>query len=514
MIKLSDFLKYDNIVVQCHDNPDADAIASGFGVYKYLKDHGKKAAFVYGGRYLIQKSNLVLMVSELHIPITHVDELEEPDLLITVDCQYGEGNVTKFAAKNVAVIDHHQVSGKLPEMSDVRSNLGACSTLVRELLQAEGIDINDDSNLATALYYGLLTDTGNFTEISHPLDKDLRDDAEFNRSTITRFRNSNLSLAELEIAGSALLAYSYNEDYRYSVVEAKPCDPNILGMISDLMLEVDAVDTCLVYSVLPFGVKISVRSCIKEVKASELAEFITDGIGSGGGHLEKAGGFIQMDLLNRAYGEYCEKMNLPMKDAPDTHEIRELLDYRMIDYFDDIEIIHAKDYVADLSGMEKYRKVLLTVGYVEAAEMFPVGTKVCVRTLEGDLDIEVTEDTYIMIGIQGEVYPNKREKFERSYKRLKEAYVFEGEYEPTVKDVVEGRNVSIIPYAKACVPTGEVTIYVKKLDHRVKVFTSWDDSKYMLGREGDYLAVRKDDLQDAYIIEQNIFQKTYKKVVE
>ena len=55
---------------------------------------------------------------------------------------------------------------------------------------------------------------------------------------------------------------------------------------------------------------------------------------------------------------------------------------------------------------------------------------------------------------------------------------------------------------------------MKKLDHRVKVFTAWDESKYMLGCEGDYLAVRKDDLHDAYIIEKSIFQKTYKKVEE
>lgn len=512
MVKLSDFLKYDNIIVQCHDNPDADALASGYGVYKYLKDNGKDVAFIYGGRYLIQKSNLVLMVETLNIPITHVDELEEPDLLITVDCQYGEGNVTKFPAKEVAVIDHHQVSGELPMMADVRSNLGACSTLVRDLLQMEGIDINDDVKLATALYYGLMTDTGNFTEISHPLDMDLRDDAQFDRSLIIRFRNANLSLEELEIAGKALLEYSYNEQYRYSVVEAKPCDPNILGMISDLMLEVDAVDTCLVYSILPFGIKISVRSCIKEVKASELAEFITDGIGSGGGHLEKAGGFIQNDLLNRAYEEYCNKFSKKIVESPNNEEIREFLDYRMIDYFDDIEIIHAKDYIVDLESMETYRRLLLTVGYVEAAEMFPVGSKVSVRTLEGDLDIDVTEDTYIMIGVQGEVYPNKKDKFERSYKRLKDNYVFEGEYEPTVKSVADGKNHSIIPFAKACVPTGEVTIYVKKLDHRVKVFTSWDESKYMLGKEGDYLAVRKDDLQDTYIIEGSIFAKTYKKV--
>lgn len=41
-MRLSQLLAYDDIVVQCHDNPDADAIASGFGVYTYLKNQGKK----------------------------------------------------------------------------------------------------------------------------------------------------------------------------------------------------------------------------------------------------------------------------------------------------------------------------------------------------------------------------------------------------------------------------------------------------------------------------------------
>lgn len=506
-MRLCDLLAYDNIVVQCHDNPDADAIASGFGVYTYLKNQGRSVRFIYGGRYHIQKSNLVLMVSELQIPIEHVEMLETPDLLVTVDCQYGAGNVTKFEAKEVAVIDHHQISGKLPMMNEVRSNLGACATVVRELLKNEGIDLNENPRLATALYYGLLTDTNNFAEISHPLDKDLRDDAKYERSQITLFRNSNLSLRELEIAGTALINYGYNETYCYAMVKAEPCDPNILGMISDLVLEVDTVNTCLVYSIQPFGVKISVRSCVKEVKASELAEVIVEGIGSGGGHLEKAGGFIQMDLLKGACEAfYQKKSEIPLEEEK---QIAEFLDDRMTNYFSDIEIIHASDYQADISNMSMYQKKQIPVGYVEATDVFPVGTKVCIRTLEGDLDVEIHEGLYIMIGIKGEVYPIEKTKFERSYKRLEEDYVFDGEYQPSIKDTLEGIAVSLIPYAKACVATGESTIYAMPLDHTVKVFTAWDRDKYMLGRAGDYLAVRKDDLQDVYVIEKNIFFKTY-----
>ncbi len=502
-MRLSELLKYDNIIVQCHDNPDADAIASGFGVYTYLKDKGKKVRFVYSGKFQIHKTNLLLMVSELNIPIEYVEQVLEPDLLITVDCQYGEGNVTHLPAKEVAVIDHHQVSGELPVFSEVRSNIGACVTVVRELLLQENMDACSDKRLATAFYYGLMTDTNNFTEIFHPLDKDLRDDAMFEKSMITRFKNANLSLEELEIAGKALLGYDYNETYRYAIVRANPCDPNILGIISDMMLEVDSVDTCLVYSVLPFGIKLSVRSCIKEVRASELAEFITEGIGGGGGHIEKAGGFIQPELLDKAYEKYNREK-----------DIASFLDFRMIDYFDDIQIIYPREYEIDLSGMELYKKKKIPVGFVKAAEIFKPGSMISVRTLEGDMDVEIQDDTYIMIGIKGEVYPSRKEKFERAYKVLEEPYVFDGEYAPIVKDMVEGHNISLIPYARACVSTGENYIYVKELDHRVKIFTEWDADKYMLGRDGDYLAARKDDLHDIYVIERNIFMKTYEPVNE
>lgn len=89
-MRLKALLKYETIVIQCHDNPDADAIASGFGLYTYFKKNKKNVRFVYGGRFVIQKSNLVLMLRELAIPIQYVTTLEPPDLLITVDCQYNE----------------------------------------------------------------------------------------------------------------------------------------------------------------------------------------------------------------------------------------------------------------------------------------------------------------------------------------------------------------------------------------------------------------------------------------
>ena len=511
-LKLSQLLQFDNIIIQCHNNPDADALASGFAVFKYLKTNGKNVKFVYGGNFEISKSNLKLMVQDLDIRVHHVryqehlNELlklgadELPDVLITVDSQYGEGNIQEFKAKNIAIIDHHQISGILPELSEVRSYQASCATVVWDMLRAEGFDINSDINLSTALYYGLMTDSNNFSELHHPLDMDMRDEVEFSNSQIIKFKNSNISQEELRIAGIALLGSEYYRDNHYSIVKSDPCDPNVLGIISDMLLEVEDVDCCLVYSIHEGGIKISVRSCVKEVKADELASFICNGVGDGGGHLIKAGGSIRRSLLERQELDYT---------AP---TIQQFFRERMHEYFLNNEIIYADKYKADTTGMAKYRKKRLHVGYVKASDVMPAGTKTIIRTLEGDVELDISTDTVIAIGIRGEVYPMSLESFNNKYQVTDEKYIYPGEYYPIIRDVAKGTSKEILPYAHSCISVGNSEIYAKELSNRTKIFTRWDTEHYYLGKPGDYMAVSADDPSDVYIIEREIFSETYDKI--
>ncbi|MCR5311833.1 MAG: phosphatase, partial [Lachnospiraceae bacterium] len=80
---LSDLKQYKNIVIQCHDNPDADALASGFALKWYLKKQGIDARFIYGGKFPIQKANLLLMKENLNIPVEYATHIDKPELLVT-----------------------------------------------------------------------------------------------------------------------------------------------------------------------------------------------------------------------------------------------------------------------------------------------------------------------------------------------------------------------------------------------------------------------------------------------
>ena len=537
-MRLQELLAYNNIVVQCHDNPDADAISSGYALWFYLRHHGKKVRFVYSGRNKITKSNLVLLKDTYNIPIEYVTEQEEePELLVTVDCQYGERNVSTFPARQVAVIDHHQAASSVPEnaLKEVRSGYGSCATILWSMLMDEGIDVNDcnartctvskentDKSLATSLYYGLYTDTAKLQEVSHPRDRDMRDRLKVNDGDIFLFQNANLSLEELKIAGKALESYHYDVTNRFAIVESKPCDPNILGVISDMLIEVDVVDTCIVYNVHGDSVKFSVRSCVPEVRANELAEYVARGLGGGGGHLRKAGGRLSADALLKAMNPGAEPVFSEAAVAGCAHG---MFSMRIASYFAETQVLDACAGIgteSDGSGTRKlppslkdapvYKKLPTEQGYVDTEAMYGEGCDILVRMLEGEFTIRTGNSVCIMIGVDFETYPIERSVLEKKYALSEEPYdLFTGEYPPTVYNPATGQVESLLASAKKCVSRDESTVHAVCLERITKLFTKWSRDKYMLGVKGDYLVASTDDPEDVYIVKQDIFHKIYRK---
>ena len=504
-MKLSDLLKFDNIVIQCHDNPDADAIGSGFALYSYFKEKGKKVRFIYSGKKKISKSNLEFLVEALEIPIEFEQSgIGNPDLLLTCDCQYGESNVTMFDAKEIAIIDHHQVApGKrLPKLNEVRSGIGSCCTVIWDMMKKEKYQPGPE--VSSAMYYGLFTDTNSLSELFHPLDKDMLEELYVDQVLLRRLNGMNISLEEAKIAGVALLGVEYHQDHNYAILEAQPCDPNILGLISDFFLAVDTVNVCLVFSVLDYGVKFSIRSDYAEVRADELAAYISEKIGSGGGHVNKAGGFIQNELLEQEYKRYAES-----SDKEKAAAVTSILRERLHDYFTSVDVIYAGKTKVTSKGMKEYVKMPIKQGYAIPKEFLPIGTKVLVRTLEGDIYLTVEEDTVIMIGIRGEVYPSTQTVFKKNYKKLKGKYDLKLEYSPTVRILSTSEIIDLIPVAKMCVSTGGNHILARPLKRRAKVFTKWLKNDYLNGEIGDYLAMKLSDQDDVYIIGKDLFKESY-----
>ncbi len=524
VLKLEGLTDFHRIVIQAHNNPDADAIASGYGVLAYLESKGyrhvkgdrersdRTVRFVYT-EGAVRKPNLVLMENYLGNPLEHTQHMGEADLVLYVDCQPGERNVGRFAEEREsggegvrrAVIDHHHVRepGNLPSLRRL-CNYGSCATLVWQMLREAGYDVDGDEKLSTALYYGLFTDTNKLEEIFHPYDKDMRDHLKFSASTVTFFRNSNLSMKDLGIVSRTLKSYQgresydYNSEYNFAILWAQGCDDqNILGMISDMLIEVHEIDVCVVYMMRELYAQLSVRSCVRETRANELARCLTVNEKNGGGHLAKAGG--------RLFKEYVERSGNPFG----ADGVRGCLYSRMVSYFEEEDIFYAIfDSRNPLFSLQSYPDLLRETcfmkkagekrGFVQACDIVfgkgedggsahaLVEREVVVRMMEGDFLVDLTKGDYIMLGVD-EVFPVTKEDFEDKYVETEEPYAVQPEYLPTVRSALTGESVSLLPYARVCIAKEEDSrVYGMRLKRRTKLFTEWGES-YMLGEKGDWL---------------------------
>ena len=75
----------------------------------------------------------------------------------------------------------------------------------------------------------------------------------------------------------------------------------------------------------------------------------------------------------------------------------------------------------------------------------------------------------------------------------------------------EHTKKSLMDYAKTCIPKQGSYVCARQINKRTKVFVSWSDN-YMLGVPGDYLAARKENPKDVYIINKDIMAKSYELV--
>ena len=300
---LQSLLQYQNICIQCHNNPDPDTIASAFGIYSYLKSHTINARMVYGGPQMIEKSNLKLMLNKCNINLEYTHNIFKPELLLLVDCQYAQGNVEKFEADNIMIIDHHIPVVDITDNCFIDSSYQSCSTIIWNLLSEENFPFKEYPELIVALLYGLYTDTACFADLYNHNDLTMKNQLYHKQPLFEQLTKSNMSLAEFMISTDALHNHYFDIDKRFAIVDVLKCDQSVLGIIGDFIIQVDLVLLSFAYTENDISYQISLRSCHPNLPANTIAEYICDGIGSGGGHVNKAGGRIIKDKLHEKYGQ-------------------------------------------------------------------------------------------------------------------------------------------------------------------------------------------------------------------
>ena len=191
----------------------------------------------------------------------------------------------------VVCFDHHPTFEVVEyKYSDIRPNVGACSSIIAQYLFKYHIELN--VNVATALLYGIKIDTANLTRGVSQLDLDIfyKLFDKVDKQVLADLDNSVLSYEDLKSYVLAINSIRTVDRTTYANT-GRNCPEPLIASISDFIMMLDTTDNTVVYSIKDDGIKISVRSTGR-IDAGNIVNIALKGIGSGGGHEHMAGGFV------------------------------------------------------------------------------------------------------------------------------------------------------------------------------------------------------------------------------
>ncbi len=300
--RISDrFLKtiapYESIYVAMHDNPDPDAVASGWAIVWLIEQKlGKKARLVGGGEIVRAENQHMVRLLGPPIELVGTVACAENSAVVLIDCQAGNQNhlFCQGPLEPMGVIDHHPTRGRRArlEFRDIRPHMAATASIAASYLREQKLE--PGTKLATALLFAIRTETrGSETRYSR-LDKSVL-------LWLTEWADPSL-LAEIESAplsveyyGDLILAlqstFLYG-DVAYCLLP-RANGPEIVGEVADLLIRCDSIWRVLCGAVFQGDLILSVRTEREDDDAAELVRRTLDGIGQGGGHLHRAGGKIR-----------------------------------------------------------------------------------------------------------------------------------------------------------------------------------------------------------------------------
>ncbi len=295
------------LCVFMHDNPDPDALASAVALVRIAERHGVPGAGFYYGEVAHQSNRAFVNVLDLPVTGLSADEpMPECGGIALVD--HSLPSVNDSLPADVVpdlIFDHHTPSGPVEgRYVDLRETVGATSSIMVEYLRQLELEIEE--TLATALLYGIRTDTNDFARQVAPVDFGAAGYLwhRADHDALDRIANPSLSRDTLGTIGDAIAQREVRGAALSSCV-GEITTPDALAQAADLLLQMDGIDILLVYGIADGTVHASARAR-PTGQDLDLAEIMRDAfaaIGTAGGHEAMAGAQIPVGMLASTDGE-------------------------------------------------------------------------------------------------------------------------------------------------------------------------------------------------------------------
>lgn len=284
-------------LIVAHDNPDPDCLGAALAMRDVLAEvTGRPVLVAYGG--IVGRAENRALVDLLDLDVVPIDglDLDDYQAFVLVDTQPGAGNYS-LPAKYLptVVIDHHLPPVNLgpAEYFDVRNDYGATTTIALEYRNAIAQPI--DSRLATAMFYGIKSDTQDlgrhvtaadvaaYLQLFPLVDKSILPQIERPQLPRRYFESLRTALERAHCWGDVLISALDEMD-----------NPNTAAEMADYFLRLEGITWSICLGYHGDGIYISVRTSDPEANAAAVIQASLRGLGSSGGHGMMAGARISL----------------------------------------------------------------------------------------------------------------------------------------------------------------------------------------------------------------------------
>jgi nanoRNase/pAp phosphatase (c-di-AMP/oligoRNAs hydrolase) len=295
------------ILILPHNDPDPDAIAGALAL-RHLIQHCLDIQSEIAYKGIIGRAENQALLRELGGSIHPLwpSDLEQKVTIALIDTQPGAGNNALPAGRTAAIVlDHHPIHGDatladtceacLADVSfaDIRPEIGAISTVLLEYLQVGEVELS--APLATALFYGIKTDTRGLSRGASQADVDAyfylqqRADLEM----LARIERAQVPRAYFQSLVTALQAARKYDHFLVSYL-GQLSYPDLVAEMADLLLRLEGIRWVFCIGVHDGVLMLSVRTRLAQ-GAARLIRYVVGPQGTAGGHGSLAGGQIPLD---------------------------------------------------------------------------------------------------------------------------------------------------------------------------------------------------------------------------
>lgn len=278
-------------------NADPDSMASAMALKRLFWRKVRKTNIYHIN--VVKRADNLAMINLLKLDHKHIRKLKNSEITkwAIVDSQPSHNDLLNKYDFDI-IIDHHPVDPESrARFIDIKEEYGATSTMLTEYLRAA--DIKPSPRLATALFYGIKTDTDNFVRDSTPNDINaFRYLFQFvNISSIKKIESSELTKKTLESYKNAMEKLVFIKDKAF-IHMGNVNNPDTLVLIADFFLKMAEVTWSVVSGIHGKKAIIIIRNAGFRLDAGKLAQRLFGEYGSAGGHKSAARAEIPLSRID------------------------------------------------------------------------------------------------------------------------------------------------------------------------------------------------------------------------